>query len=60
MSGAWSNGHNRTFRGSDRDHDKSEVRANGNAPCVIERNGNCMITGYADPLGHCKTFGDWP
>ena len=60
ISETWSNGRNRTFRGSDRDHDKGEVRANGNAPFVIEGNGNCMISGDADPLGHCKSFGDWP
>jgi hypothetical protein len=60
MSGAWSNGHNRTLRGSDRDHHKGEVHANSNALCVIERNGNYMIIGDADPLGHCKTFGEWP
>ena len=60
MSGAWSSGHNRAFRGSDPDDDKGQVRANSNAPCVIEGNGNCRISGDADPLGHCKTFGDGP
>jgi len=60
MSGTWSNGRNRTFRGSDPDDDNDKVRANGNAPCVIEGNGNCMITGDADALRHCKTFGDGP
>ena len=60
ISGTWSNGHNRTFRGSDHDHDKGEVHANGNAPCVLEGNGNCRISGDADPLGHFKTFGAWP
>jgi hypothetical protein len=60
ISGTRSNGHNRTFRGSDPDDDKGQVRANGNAPCVIEGNGNCMISGDADALGHCKTFGDGP
>ncbi len=56
MSGTRNNGHNRDFRRSDPDDDKDEVLANGNAPCVIEGNGNCMILGDADTLGHCKTF----
>lgn len=60
ISGTWSSGHNRTFRGSDPDDDNGEVRANGNAPCVIEGDGNYMITGDADALGYCKTFGDGP
>jgi hypothetical protein len=60
MSGAWSKGHNTTFRRSDRDHDKGEVRPNGNAPCMVEGNGNCTVTGDADSLGHYKTFGGWP
>jgi len=59
ISGIRSNGHNRTFRVSDPDDDKDEVRANGNAPCVIEGNGNCMISGDVDTLGH-KTFGEGP
>jgi hypothetical protein len=63
MYGARSNGHNRTFRVSDRDHDIGEVYVNGNAPYMIEGNSNFMITGDADadadPHGHCKTFGDW-
>ena len=29
-----------------------------NSPCMIEGNGNCMITGDADALRYCKTFGD--
>jgi hypothetical protein len=60
MFGGCSNGHNRTFSVSDRDHDIGEVYVNGNAPFMIEGNSNCMITGDADadPLGHCKTFGD--
>ena len=33
MSGTWSNGLNRTFRGSVPDYDNDKVRANGNAPC---------------------------
>ena len=45
ISGTWSNGHNRIFRGFDPDDDKVEVRANGNIPCVIDGNGNCTITG---------------
>jgi len=60
ISGTWSSGHNRTFRGSDPDDDNGDVRANGNAPCVIEGDGNYMITGDADALGYCKTFGDGP
>ena len=60
MSGTWSNGRNRTFRGSDPDDDNDKVRANGNAPCLIEDNSNCMITADADTLRHCKTFGDGP
>ena len=58
MSGIWSNGHNRTFRGSDPDDDNDKVLVNGNSPCVIEGNGNCMITGNADAPRHYKTFGD--
>ena len=60
ISGIWSKVHNRTFRGSHPDDDYGEVRVNGNAPCVIEGDGNYMITGDADALGHCKTLGDWP
>ena len=60
ISGIWSKVHNRTFRGSHPDDDYGEVRVNGNAPCVIEGDGNYMITGDADALGHCKTFGDGP
>ncbi len=60
IPGTRSNGHNRTLRRSDREHDKGEVRANGNAPYVIEGNGNCIISGDADPLEHCNTFGDGP
>jgi hypothetical protein len=59
MFGGWSSGLNRTFKGSDRAHDKGEVFANGNAPWVVEDNGNCMITGDIDTVGHCN-FGDWP
>jgi hypothetical protein len=60
ISGTWNSGHNRTFRGSDPDDVNGEVYANGNAPCVIEGDGNCMITGDADALGYSKTFGDGP
>ena len=28
------------------------------SPCMIEGNGNCMITRDADALRYCKTFGD--
>jgi hypothetical protein len=67
ISGTWSSGHNRTFRGSDPDDVNGEVRANGNAPCVIEVNAPCviegddnyMITGDADAFGYCN-FGDGP
>lgn len=45
ISGTWSNGHNRIFRGFDPDDNKVEVRANGNIACVIDGNGNCTITG---------------
>ena len=58
ISGIWSNGHIRTFRGSHPDDDYGELLVNGNAPCVIEGDGNYMITGDADAMGHCKTFGD--
>jgi hypothetical protein len=58
-TGTWSSGHNR-IRGSDPDDDNGEVGANGNAPCVIEGDGNYMITGDADAFGYCKTFGDGP
>ena len=60
ISGTGSNGHIRTFRGSHADDDYGEVHANGNAPCVIEGDGNYMIIGNADALGYCKTFGDGP
>jgi hypothetical protein len=60
MSGTWNSGHIRTFRGSHPDGDYGEVSANGNAPCVIEGDGNYMIIGDTDALGCCKTFGDWP
>ena len=45
MSEGWSNGHNIAFRVFDCDHDRVEVRTNGNAPSVIENMGNCMING---------------
>src|SRR5206468_8384079 len=54
ISGTWSNGHNRIFRGFDPDDDKVEVRANGNIPCVIDGNGNCTITG--DPVTFIPHF----
>ena len=62
MFGAWPNDHNRTLRGSDCDRNTGEVCANGNAPHVIERSfrSNCMITGNADSLEYCRTFGDLP
>jgi len=60
ISGTRSNGHNRTFRGSDPDDHKAEASANGNAPYAIEGNGNYMSSGDAGALGHCKTFGDGP
>jgi hypothetical protein len=58
MSEGWSNGHNITFRVFDCDHDRGEVRTNGNATSVIENMGKCMINGDADTSRHCKTFGD--
>jgi len=58
ISGIWSNGNIITFIGYHPDDDYGEVRVNGNAPCVIEGDGNYMITGDADAMGHCKTFGD--
>ena len=57
-SGIWSNGRNRTFRGSDPEDYNDKVLVNYNTPCMIEGNGNCMITGDADALRYCKTFGD--
>jgi hypothetical protein len=60
ISGTWNNGHNSTFRGSYPDDDNGEVFANGNALCMIEGKGNCMIIGDEDVLVHCKTFGDGP
>ena len=58
MPGIWSNGRNRTFRGSDPEDYNDKVLVNDNTPCMIEGNGNCMITGDADALRYCKTFGD--
>ena len=60
ISGTLCSSPNRIFRGSDPDDDNGEVHANGNAPCVIEGDGDYMITGDADALGYCKTFGDGP
>jgi hypothetical protein len=45
VSETWRNAHNRTFRGFDPDDDRIKVRANGNIPCMIDGNGNCMNTG---------------
>jgi hypothetical protein len=59
ISGIWSNGHNRTFRGSDPDDDYGEVHVNGNAPCVREGDDNYLIIEEADVL-YCKTFGGGP
>jgi hypothetical protein len=58
--GTWNSGHIRTFRGSSPHDDYGEEHANGNAPCVIEGDGNYMIIGDTDALGSFKTFGDWP
>jgi hypothetical protein len=58
ISRTWNNRHIRTFRMSHPDDDYGEVLVNGNAPCVTEGDGNCMIIGNAAPLGYCKTFGD--
>jgi hypothetical protein len=57
--GIRSNGHSRNFRGSDPNDDNDKPCANGNAPCMIEGNGNSMITRVADTRGH-KTFGEEP
>jgi hypothetical protein len=58
MTGIWSNGRTRTFRGSDPDRYNNKVLVKGNTPCVIEGYGNCMMTGDADALRHCNIFGD--
>ena len=58
ISETCNSGHIRTFRGSHPNDDYGEVQVNGNAPCVIEGDGNYMIIGDADPFGYCKTFGD--
>lgn len=47
------------FRWSDPNDDIDKPCANGNAPCMIEGNGNSMITRVVDALGH-KTFGEGP
>jgi hypothetical protein len=60
ISGTWNSGHIRTFRGSRPDDGYGDVYANGNAPHVIEGDGNYMIIGDTDAHGCCKTFGDWP
>jgi hypothetical protein len=60
ISGTWSKDHNRTFTGFDPDYFSRKGCTNGNAPCVVEGNGNCMITGDAGVLRHRKTFGDGP
>jgi len=54
----WAIGHNITSIAFDCDHDRGEVRTNGNALSVLEEMANYMINGDADTLGHCKTFGD--
>ena len=56
--GIRSNVRNRTFKGSaDPNDDNDELCSNGNAPRMIEGNGNSMITGVAYALGY-KTFGE--
>ena len=55
--GIRSNVRNRTFKGSDPNDDNDELCSNGNAPRMIEGNGNSMITRVAYALGH-KTFGE--
>jgi len=60
ISGTWNSGHIRTFRGSRPDDGYGDVYANGNAPHVIEGDGNYMIIGDTDAHGCCKTFGDSP
>jgi hypothetical protein len=60
MSETWSNGNSRTFIGSDTYYYEDKVIAYGNTPLLIKSNGNCMISGDADVLGHGNTFGDGP
>jgi hypothetical protein len=50
--GIRSNGYSRDFRGSDPNDYNDKPYANGNAPCMIEGNGNSMITRVADALEH--------
>lgn len=45
----------RTFKGSDPNDDNDELCYNGNAPRMMEGNGNSMITRVAYALGH-KNF----
>ena len=49
----------RTFKGSEPNDDSDELCSNGNAPRMMEGNGNSMITRVAYALGH-KTFGEEP
>ena len=49
----------RTFKGSDPNDDNDELCSNGNAPRMMEGNGNSMNTRVAYALGH-KTFGEGP
>lgn len=57
--GIRSNVCNRTFKGSDPNDDNDELCYNGNAPRMMEGNGNSMIIRVAYALGH-KTFGEGP
>lgn len=52
-------GRYRTFKGSDPNDDNDEICSNGNAPRMIEGNGNSMITRVAYAFGY-KTFGEGP
>ena len=53
----WNSGHTRPFRMSDPEADKRLVPIDGNAQCVVEGNGNRIITGLENALEN-NVFGE--
>lgn len=53
----WNNGHNRPFRMSDPEADIRLVPIDGNAQCMVEDNGNRIITGVENALEN-NIFGE--
>ena len=51
-------GCNRAFKESNPNDDNEELCSNGNLPCMVESNGNSMITHSKCIYSEHKSFGD--